>query len=109
MIEPRAAPIMASTERARRGADHHVGVTASAKSQAPPSKLGGGPRNGTEAVPSRAAHVTICGVCASATKKEVSCSPQQEASQVWLFRILVAHRPKTHSRSEGIGSPLPRP
>src|SRR5436190_12512762 len=41
-------------------------------------------------------------VCA--TKKEVSCSPQQEASRFWLFRTWVAPHPKTHSRYVGIGS-----
>src|SRR5262245_29465148 len=40
---------------------------------------------------------------ARAKKKEVSCSPQQEASQFWLFRTPVALCSKTHSRRLGIG------
>jgi hypothetical protein len=38
------------------------------------------------------------------TKKEVSCSPQQEASPFWLFRSRVAPGSKTHSRIEHIGA-----
>jgi hypothetical protein len=44
MIEPWAVPITASTEQARRGAGVCCGAAASAKSLAPPSKLGGGRR-----------------------------------------------------------------
>jgi len=35
--------------------------------------------------------VRICPIGCGAKKKEVSCSPQQEASRFWLFRTRFLH------------------
>src|SRR3954471_15397641 len=54
----------------------------------------------------RAARICPIGPVAknhSAKKKEVSCSPQQEASRFWLFQARCYTRPKTHSRTVDIG------